>query len=111
GPSISPENRYRTAGGTVAKLAMGPYMDTEITRALFTRVIQSSQLLGVDEGLRARLVTARDRLPAFQIGKHGQLQEWLEDYDEPEPGHRHTSHLFALHPDNQITPRGTPELA
>jgi alpha-L-fucosidase 2 len=50
-------------------------------------------------------------LPKLQIGKHGQLQEWLEDYDEPDPGHRHISHLFALHPGDQITLRGTPELA
>jgi len=53
----------------------------------------------------------RDRLPQLKIGKFGQLQEWMEDYDEPDPGHRHISHLFALHPGNQITLRGTPELA
>ncbi|MEO8132342.1 MAG: glycoside hydrolase family 95-like protein, partial [Bryobacteraceae bacterium] len=111
GPSISPENRYRMADGTEAKLCMGPYMDTEIAHALFTRVMQSSEILGIDASFRAKIGAARDRLPLFQIGKHGQLQEWLEDYDEPEPGHRHTSHLFSLHPGNQITPRGTPELA
>ena len=54
---------------------------------------------------------ALDRLPPYQIGKHGQLQEWLKDFDEPEPGHRHISHLFALHPGHSITLRGTPELA
>jgi alpha-L-fucosidase 2 len=54
---------------------------------------------------------ARERLPRLAIGKHGQLQEWLEDYDEADPGHRHISHLFALHPGNQITVRGTPDLA
>lgn len=111
GPSISPENRYRLPDGTVAKLCMGPYMDTEITYALFSRVIKASEILGVDADFRKRVAAARDRLPAFKIGKHGQLQEWLEDYDEPEPGHRHMSHLFALHPGNQITPAGTPELA
>jgi alpha-L-fucosidase 2 len=111
GPSLSPENRYRTADGVAAKLCMGPYMDTEITHALFSRVIEASQLLGVDAEFRRRLVAARNRLPPLKIGKHGQLQEWLEDYDEPEPGHRHISHLFALHPGNQITLRGTPELA
>ncbi len=111
GPSISPENRYRTAAGVEAKLCMGPYMDTEIAHALFTRVIQSSEILGIDAAFRAKVSAARDKLPGFQVGKHGQLQEWLVDYDEPEPGHRHTSHLFALHPGNQITPRGTPALA
>jgi alpha-L-fucosidase 2 len=90
---------------------MGPTMDTEIARALFGRVIEASQLLGVDADFRKRLAAARDRLPKLMIGKHGQLQEWLEDYDEPDPGHRHISHLFALHPGNQITLRGTPELA
>src|SRR5258708_7844885 len=111
GPSISPENRYRTADGVVAKLCMGPYMDTEIAHALFSRVIQASEILGVDADFRKQVAAARDRLPPLKIGKHGQIQEWLEDYDEPDPGHRHMSMLFALHPGNQITPRGTPELA
>ena len=111
GPSLSPENDYRTRDGVVARLTMGPYMDTEITRALFSRVIRSGEILGVDADFRRKVAAARDKLPAFQIGKYGQLQEWMEDYDEPQPGHRHISHLFALYPDNQITPRGTPELA
>jgi alpha-L-fucosidase 2 len=111
GPSLSPENRYRAPDGSPVKLCMGPMMDTEITHALFGRVIEASQLLGVDAEFRGKLIAARDRLPALKIGKHGQLQEWLEDYDEPDPGHRHISHLFALHPGNQITLRGTPGLA
>jgi len=111
GPSISPENQYQTADGVVAALTMGPYMDTEIARALFTRVIEASEILGTDQDFRARVDAARARLVPFRIGRYGQLQEWLEDYDEREPGHRHISHLFALHPSNQITPRGTPELA
>jgi alpha-L-fucosidase 2 len=111
GPSISPENQYKTADGVVAALTMGPYMDTEIARALFTRVMEASEILGADADFRARVEAARAKLTPFKIGRHGQLQEWLEDYDEREPGHRHISHLFALHPGNQITPRGTPELA
>jgi len=111
GPSLSPENDYRTADGVVARLTMGPYMDTEITYALFSRVMEASEILGVDADFRAKVAAARGRLPAFKIGKYGQLQEWLEDYDEPQPGHRHISHLFALYPGNQITPRGAPELA
>ena len=111
GPSLSPENRYQAMDGQIAKLCMGPMMDLEITRALFNRVIEASQLLNIDADFRQRLITDRDRLPPLKIGKHGQLQEWLEDYDEPDPGHRHVSHLFALHPGNQITLRGTPELA
>jgi len=111
GPSISPENQYQTSDGTKAKLCMGPTMDIEILHALFTRTAEMSQLLNVDAEFRQKLLAARDRLPPLKIGKHGQLQEWQEDYDEPEPGHRHISHLFALHPGNQITLRGTPELA
>jgi len=61
------------------------------------------QPLGVDTEFRKRLVAARARLVPLKVGKHGQLQEWLEDYDEPDPGHRHISHLFALSPGNQIT--------
>jgi alpha-L-fucosidase 2 len=111
GPSISPENRYRAPDGSETTLCMGPYMDTQIARALFTRVIEASTVLGIDDAFRERVAAARDRLPALKIGKYGQLQEWLEDYEEADPGHRHISHLFALHPANQITPRGTPELA
>jgi alpha-L-fucosidase 2 len=111
GPSISPENTYVLPSGVSARLCMGPYMDTEITRQLFTRVIDASTILGIDADFRAKVKTAMDRLPPFQIGKYGQLQEWMEDYEEKEPGHRHVSQLFALHPGNQITPRGTPELA
>jgi alpha-L-fucosidase 2 len=86
-------------------------MDTEITRALFTRVIDAGRILGIDAGFGKQVAAARDRLMPFRTGKYGQLQEWLEDYDEPEPGHRHISHLFALFPENQITLRGTPALA
>jgi alpha-L-fucosidase 2 len=111
GPSISPENGYRLANGVAARLCMGPYMDTEIAYALFSRVLESEQILDVDAVFGKRVAAARDRLTPFRIGKHGQLQEWLEDYDEVEPGHRHISHLFALYPGNQITLRGTPELA
>jgi len=111
GPSVSPENRYRTADGTVAALTMAPAMDREITHALFQRTMAASTVLGVDEAFRARLGKALAKLPPLAIGRHGQLQEWLEDYDDADPGHRHISHLFALHPGDQITLRGTPELA
>jgi alpha-L-fucosidase 2 len=111
GPSLSPENLYQAPDGSPVKLCMGPTMDTQITHALFSRVIQSSQLLNFDAPFRMQVAAARDRLPPMKIGKHGQLREWLEDYDEPQPGHRHISHLFALHPGDQITLRGTPELA
>ena len=111
GPSLSPENRYRLPDGTVASICMGPYMDSEIAHALFTRVADASEILGVDADFRQQVLSARDRLPPLKIGKHGQIQEWLEDYEEADPGHRHTSQLFALYPGTQITARGTPALA
>ena len=111
GPSLSPENSYRLPDGTVGHLAMGPYMDTEIAYALFSRVLEAQQILGTDLEFGKRVAAARARLLPFRIGKYGQLQEWMQDYDEAEPGHRHISHLFALYPGSQITLRGTPELA
>lgn len=111
GPSISPENRYRLSDGSVGRLCLAPMMDTEIAHALFSRVLEAGEVLGVDAAFRQQVTATRAKLPKLPIGKHGQLQEWLEDYDEPDPGHRHISHLFALHPGNQITLRGTPELA
>ncbi len=110
-PSNSPENSFRTADGQVANVCYGPTMDEEILYDLFTHCIEAARILNTDAEFAAKLEKARARLAPLQIGKHGQLQEWLEDFDEPEPGHRHVSHLFALYPGNQITLRGTPELA
>jgi alpha-L-fucosidase 2 len=110
-PSNSPENSFRTAGGTVANVCLGPSMDEQIIWDLFTHCIEAAGALGIDAGFADRLKEARARLAPPQIGQHGQLQEWLEDFDEPEPGHRHMSHLFALHPGHQVTLHGTPELA
>jgi alpha-L-fucosidase 2 len=97
--------------GQVGILTMGPSMDHQIISGLFTQVMRASDILGVDAEFRTRVAAAQKRLPPPTIGKHGQIQEWSEDYDEPEPGHRHISQLFALHPGDQITVRGTPQLA
>jgi alpha-L-fucosidase 2 len=111
GPSVSPENRYRLPNGNVGYLSMGPSMDHQIIRGLFEECIRASEILGVDGGFRKELEKARLRIPASAIGRHGQIQEWAEDYEEPDPGHRHISQLFGLHPSDQITMRGTPDLA
>ena len=111
GPSMSPENSYTTEGGETGVTCMGPSMDTQIVRDLFGRCIAASDILSCDGAFARRLREAAGRLPETRIGKHGQIQEWAEDYDEPEPGHRHMSHLFALHPGDEITPGGTPRLA
>lgn len=111
GPSISPENRYKLPGGQIGSLAMGPVMDIEITHLLLTRAIEAARILGVDQSLRTQWQSALGKLPPLRIGSQGQLLEWQEEYEEPEPGHRHMSHLFALFPGVQIDPRRTPELA
>ncbi len=109
-PSASPENAFITADGKTATISAASSMDLELIWDLFTRCIAATKALGVDGDFRLKLEGARGKLLPLQIGKHGQLQEWWEDFDEREPGHRHISHLFGLHPGNQITPRGTPEL-
>lgn len=111
GPSVSPENRYRLPNGQVGILSMGPSMDHQIIRGLFTQVVRAAEILGVDAPFRERVAAIRKKVPGPAIGKHGQIQEWAEDYDEPDPGHRHISQLFALHPGDQISMEGTPELA
>jgi alpha-L-fucosidase 2 len=111
GPSVSPENRYRLPNGQVGILSMGPSMDHQIITGLFTQVIRASEILGIDAEFRDRVAATQKKIPPPVVGKHGQIQEWAEDYDEPDPGHRHISQLFALHPGDQITVHGTPELA
>jgi len=101
GPSNSPEN-----GG----LVMGPTMDHQIIRDLFGNVVVAAEILGVDKQWRGKLAARRKEIAPNQIGRHGQLQEWLEDKDDPKNTHRHVSHLWGLHPGNEITPYGTPEL-
>ncbi|MBM4042146.1 MAG: glycoside hydrolase family 95 protein, partial [Planctomycetes bacterium] len=102
GPSNSPEQ-----GG----LVMGPTMDHQIIRSLLSWTVRASEVLGVDEPLRRQLADLRTRIAPNKIGQYGQLQEWLEDKDDPKKQHRHVSHLWGLHPGDEITPRGTPKLA
>jgi alpha-L-fucosidase 2 len=111
GPSVSPENKYIDANGAHAALCMGPSMDSQIISELFQACIESTKQLGQDAAFAEQLGSLLERLPKPQIGKHGQLMEWLEDYEEVDPGHRHISHLFALHPGTAISLKGTPELA
>jgi len=110
-PSASPENRFRTPDGQRAGLSAGPSMDMQIIWDLFTHCIEASEIVGTDKEFREKLTDMRKRLAPPQIGQYGQLQEWLEDWDNPKDQHRHVSHLFALYPGNQITLRATPELA
>jgi alpha-L-fucosidase 2 len=111
GPSDSPENAFLTSSGAYCNESMGPTCDRVLVYALFTICLDAQALLSIDSAFGSKLEQARQRLPPLQIGRHGQLQEWLEDFEEAEPNHRHTSHLIALYPEHQISPDKTPDLA
>ncbi len=100
-PSNSPEN-----GGLVA----GPTMDHQIIRTLFRACISASEILATDQSFAAKLKEMLPQIAPNQIGKHGQLQEWMEDKDDPNNKHRHVSHLWGVHPGNEINWKETPEL-
>lgn len=108
-PSVSPENTYILPDRQHAILCAGPAMDSQILYELFTACIDGAAILGTEETFAQQIRDLRDRLPKPAIGKHGQLLEWLEEVEEAEPGHRHISHLFALHPGTQFSPKRTPE--
>ncbi|MEQ1823894.1 MAG: glycoside hydrolase family 95 protein [Fimbriimonadaceae bacterium] len=111
GPSNSPENAFRLKDGRTAHTCLGPTIDMQIMRELLTNTIEAGQTLGVDPAYVKELKATLRRLAPTQIAPDGRLQEWLEPYEEPEPQHRHVSHLYGLHPANEITLHGTPELA
>ena len=111
GPASSPENRYLTPDGGRADVDIAPAMSLEIVHDLFTKLIQAGEILNLEPEFRQKVAQARARLAPLKIGKYGQIREWSEDFEEAEPGHRHVSQLYALHPADQITLRGTPELA
>jgi len=110
-PANSPENSFLLPDGRRAAICMGPTFDMQLLRYLFGAVIEASRLLGVDEEFRRELEDKRARLAPSRIGSDGRLMEWLEEYKEAEPQHRHVSHLWGLHPGSEITPEETPELA
>lgn len=110
GPTTSPENTYLLDGRQLS-LSMGPAMDQEVIRELFENLLQAAEVLECDDDLLDQVREALPRLAPVRIGPDGRLQEWAEAYEEPEPGHRHVSHLYALHPSNQISVDRTPELA
>ncbi|MDA0991431.1 MAG: glycoside hydrolase family 95 protein [Verrucomicrobia bacterium] len=111
GPSNSPENAFILPDGKAAHVCLGPTIDMQLLRELFGNTAAAAEILGVDAELRNELLEKSARLAPNQIAPDGRLQEWLEPYPEAEPTHRHTSPLYGLHPYNEITCRGTPELA
>lgn len=112
-PSSSPENAFYLPGTRKAvSVCLGPTMDVQLVKELFSNTIQSAKILGQDPEFTAELQQALKKLPPMQISaKGGYLQEWLEDYEETDIHHRHVSHLFGLYPSNQISVNETPELA
>jgi len=109
-PSQSPENTF--LGGTwPVSLCVSSTMDVELIHEVLTHAIEASEILDVDAEDREIWRNMLSKLPPFQIGRHGQLQEWLEDYEDEDPGHRHLSHLYAMYPGDQITVENEPELS
>ena len=111
-PSVSPENTYILPNGEQGCLCKGASMDFQIITELFNACIEANRITGKKDFVFVQeLEDTLEKMPEIKIGKYGQIQEWLEDYEEVEPGHRHISHLFALYPGTQISVRKTPELA
>jgi alpha-L-fucosidase 2 len=109
-PSTSPENTY-ILNGRPEHMTYAATMDLELIRELFENCRRAAEILGTDAEFRSELDRTEKRLPPLQIGKRGQLQEWIEDYPEAEPAHRHVSHLFSLYPGHDISLKTAPEFA
>ena len=111
GPSISPENWFRTAGGEEMVASMMPACDRELAYEILSNCVQASEILNTDREFADSLRTAIAQLPPIQLRANGAIREWFEDFEEAHPNHRHTSHLLALYPFSQNTLEKTPELA
>lgn len=107
-PSVSPENTY--VEGKRVSISAGTTMDNQLLFDLFSKTIAAAKLLALDTEFSKKLSKTIERLAPMQIGKHGQLQEWLNDLDRVNDKHRHVSHLYGVYPSNQISPTRTPEL-
>ncbi len=111
GPAVSPENTFIAPDGSRCQISMGPAHDQEVIWQLFTDFLEASKALGVQDGFVEQVNDSREKLAGPQIGSDGRLMEWAHEFPEVEPGHRHISHLFAVHPGEQINLHETPELA
>lgn len=109
GPSISPENTFKTKESEIATMVMGPTMDHMIIRDLLRNTREAATILQIDEAFRKRIDRTLEQLSPTKLTSDGRIMEWTEEFEEAEPGHRHISHLFALHPGKEMT-RQTPEL-
>jgi len=111
GPAVSPENTFLAPDGSKAQISMGPAHDQQVIWQLFTDYLAATKILDLKNDFTSQVGTALQKLAGPQIGSDGRLMEWSEAWPEVEPGHRHISHLFALHPGAQISLLQTPELA
>ncbi len=109
-PTTSPENAFWLNDSTAVSVCMGSTMDVQIVSELYDAVCKSAEVLGVDAAFVESLQAAKSHFPPMQVSGEGYLQEWLKDYKEVEPQHRHVSHLFGLYPGTMLTPTKTPLL-
>ncbi|WP_186757732.1 glycoside hydrolase family 95 protein [Echinicola salinicaeni] len=107
----SPENKFIFRDNEISTQSPGPTMDMAIIRESFSRYLEASELLGLESELTSEISSKLEKLLPYQIGKYGQLQEWQFDFEEQDPKHRHISHLYGIHPGNQINWNDTPDLA
>lgn len=111
-PSSSPENAFFMPGTrTAVNVCLAPTMDIQLVNELYGNVLKAAEILNIEDETTRRIREQLPKLPPVQISPQGYLQEWLQDYEEAEPQHRHVSHLYGLYPANQISPNTTPELA
>ena len=111
GPAASPENAFVAPDGSICQISMGPSHDQEVIRELFTNVLKASEVIKDNNPLLSKIDESLKNLAIPQIASDGRLMEWGKEYKETEPTHRHVSHIYMLHPGNQVDPQQTPELA
>lgn len=109
-PSTSPENRFIGEDGKAWAVSKGATADLALIKNLFENTVEASTILGIDEIFRKKVTEAKNKMLSYQIGNKGNLQEWMRDYEESEPQHRHVSHLICLHPGHDVSANTTPEL-
>jgi alpha-L-fucosidase 2 len=110
GPTNSPENTYITPDGKNASMDMGASMSQEIVWDTFTNCLEAAKILGIEDDFTKEVAKARDNLAMPRIASDGRLMEWSQEFGEKEPGHRHLSHLFGLHPGRQYTYENAPDI-
>ena len=110
GPAVSPENTFIAPDGSRSQISMGPTHDQQVIWQLFADYVHASQILGIEKELVGKVAKAQAKLAGSKVGSDGRLMEWAEEFPEVEPGHRHISHLFAMHPGAQINFENAPEL-